>query len=498
MIAGKDISTMSILCRLMLSYQPGGLSEKAAILSALDSPEEAQSLAQAVVGLRKWLRWHRRAGEVGVTRPDATIQVKGLGRLVKKILRDNADLAFRIQLAKSSLQIDTAPTEGSVMTYANHLLAEVEQIAHQDKRRREKDDKAPDLKLKKAEEGMKGDGRPREDKSGGAPCRFFLSDEGCKKGGLCAWVHQLDDRRRCWTCGSLAHFSSNCDRPSAPSGKEVVKDAVGEKPVQGHKGWDGKGKPMTKTMKKEEPVRQEVARVETVAEDGNPAETMKELLEEANRMLRKVQSEDENQKRDRIAAMQAQLEELKKMKVLRLSRIEHRESKLGLLDSGATHPMRGRFRDEDTSAYEKVKVTLADGGQVEMSMTTTGVMVLDEEEVEPILPMGALTGKLGYTMVWGEGKVRLTHPDKGEVKVKIRNGCPQIAKKTALRLIQEIEEGASVKKMSKGESEEVGWLRDLTEAHPVLRGLPQHVREKLAVEPAETLRGLPGCNRRRR
>ena len=67
-IAGKEINTISILGKLMLSYQPGGLTEKAAILHALDSPEEAQGLTQAVMGLRRWLRWHRRAGDVGVVR----------------------------------------------------------------------------------------------------------------------------------------------------------------------------------------------------------------------------------------------------------------------------------------------------------------------------------------------------------------------------------------------------------------------------------------------
>ena len=118
-IAGKEISTMAVLGRLMTSYQPGGLSEKAAILSALDAPEEAQGMAQAV-------------------RPDATIQVKGLGRLMRKVLKDNTDLAFRIQLAKSTLAIDTTPTEATVMTYANHLPAEVEQVAHQDKKRSER------------------------------------------------------------------------------------------------------------------------------------------------------------------------------------------------------------------------------------------------------------------------------------------------------------------------------------------------------------------------
>ena len=54
---GKDITTISILSKLMLSYQPGGLTEKSAILHALGSPEEAQGLTAAVMGLRRWLRW---------------------------------------------------------------------------------------------------------------------------------------------------------------------------------------------------------------------------------------------------------------------------------------------------------------------------------------------------------------------------------------------------------------------------------------------------------
>ena len=77
-IAAKDVNVLSILGRLMLCYQPGGLSDKSAILTAVDSPEKEQSLSQAVGGLRKWLRWHGRAGEVGVVRPDATLQANGL------------------------------------------------------------------------------------------------------------------------------------------------------------------------------------------------------------------------------------------------------------------------------------------------------------------------------------------------------------------------------------------------------------------------------------
>ena len=42
------------------------------------------------------------------------------------------------------------------------------------------------------------------------------------------------------------------------------------------------------------------------------------------------------------------------------------------------------------------------------------------------------------------------------------------------------------------------WLRQLIKAHPVLRELPEHIRQKLVVTPAEDLSALPGCNRRRR
>ena len=49
--------------------------------------------------------------------------------------------------------MDIAPTEGSVMTLANHLLAEVnEQIAHQDKRRKQDVKSGTDTKMKRLEE----------------------------------------------------------------------------------------------------------------------------------------------------------------------------------------------------------------------------------------------------------------------------------------------------------------------------------------------------------
>ena len=149
-------------------------------------------------------------------------------------------------------------------------------------------------------------------------------------------------------------------------------------------------------------------------------------------MAMKNQEDEEKSKDVKLQARQAQLDELKKMKVLRLSRIAKEEAKYGLLDSGATHAMRGKKKGEKTEAYEKVKVTLADGHQVDMRMAPSGVMVMEEAEgVEPIIPMSALAGQLGYASHWAQGKMKLTHPHRSDIKVTMCNGCPQVPKKVA-------------------------------------------------------------------
>ena len=117
---------------------------------------------------------------------------------------------------------------------------------------------------------------------------------------------------------------------------------------------------------------------------------MKGRLEEANRILKGLSArtgEAESRTKDeRLTAMQGQLDELRKLKVLRLSRIGKEQEAYGLLDSGATNPMRGKRRGEDLSQLEEVQVTLADGSQVGMKITASGVMVVEDEWAESHCP----------------------------------------------------------------------------------------------------------------
>eukprot|EP00434_Breviolum_minutum_P043255 symbB.v1.2.038547.t2/scaffold6043.1/size21519/1 len=127
MIATKTLHPLRITSKLMVIYQPGGLSEKGIILRNLESPQEAPTLAAGLAGLRRWLRWKRRAMEVGVALPDATILVRGLNRITKKILENHKELNFRISLAKTTLMVESIPREETVHQLAEHLVAEIEQ-----------------------------------------------------------------------------------------------------------------------------------------------------------------------------------------------------------------------------------------------------------------------------------------------------------------------------------------------------------------------------------
>ena len=94
-IASKSLSVLGILTRLMVNYQPGGAQEKAAVLVALEMPQEANSVGEAISGLRRWLRWKRRALDINVMLPDPSVMLRGLDRLVGKVLGSQPTLQFR-------------------------------------------------------------------------------------------------------------------------------------------------------------------------------------------------------------------------------------------------------------------------------------------------------------------------------------------------------------------------------------------------------------------
>ena len=342
-IASKAITALGILAKAMLQFQPGGLTERSAILSALESPTESTSVASAILQLRRWIRWKRRALEVGVSLPDSSILMKGLGRLVKRIVTSHPDLNFRLSLVKSSLMVDTIPTLETVTQYSEHLLAELEQMGQQAKKKEAAAESQ--LKVRKFEEASNGKtdekvrpkGTPQEEfEAKRKPCRFFLTDAGCRRGRGC-FGHQLDGDKRCWTCGAKEHMATAC--PTAEDQKPRAAK-LGSKNVE----KDAKSAVSPPEKSEEQP---------DAAESGGD-DSVKKLLDEASRMLKAMSEGDAKEKRQRredpdnkIQGLQRQLDELRKasLRPFRISKLCQTTNK-GLLDSGATHPLRAKRKGE--------------------------------------------------------------------------------------------------------------------------------------------------------
>ena len=484
LISTKRVSALAIICHLMMLYQPGGLAEKELILRQLESPPESQSLSEAVQGLRRWSRWRRRATDLGVQEPDPFLLLKGLNRLTKKPLEQHRDLSFRISLARSTLQVDSTPTSRSVTSFALHLIAEFEQVVYHETQAASKRQPVPVkekvLKAKKLEsEEDKGKTKPvdREGQEGELPkCKFYLTSSGCKKGRDCRFSHdQKDDQRRCYVCGSSEHLVPTCPRRKGDqSQRQQPKSAKAE--VVGDETKDGISAPASSS-------------------DDKPNEpTVKSLLEEATKVLKSMSTStatpkpnpqvSETQRDQLMSNLQRQLDQLRasgstSMKVLKLSRLAT-GSLMGLIDSGATHALRPLHPFEDESTMFPVEVTLADGNKKELLMTKEGTMVTTSTQVEPIVPMGLLTAKLGCEVSWGGDRVMVRHPVRGELEVDCIDGCPMIKRSLALELIEEAENLRRGPNMCQLDfDEEINWIQQLVETHPVLRQLPGHIKTAL-------------------
>ena len=207
--------------------------------------------------------------------------------------------------------------------------------------------------------------------------------------------------------------------------------------------------------------------------------------------------------------MQNQLEKLQNMKVLRLTKLklERGAEEKGLLDSGATHPMRGRRESEDVAGYEKVKVTMANGKwreKVMARMTPSGIMICEDMDVEPIVTMSSLVERLGYTINWTEMTeegMRVTHPCKNKNRGEDHQCCLSASVEeggTTVRMIEELGSEKKIRRLEGKALEERNWLLQLVEAHPALEDLPTTLKQGLVEFPAEDLKKITGCNRRRR
>ena len=128
-ISSRDMSSVNILFRSLILFQPGGLKERSMLLSFLSNPGAADGPAEGVAILRKWHRWINRAQSMGATLPDCSILMTGLDHLAASMLQGCPTIAFRLNLIRTEHRLDHVPQRPTVMIHARSLQAELEQAA---------------------------------------------------------------------------------------------------------------------------------------------------------------------------------------------------------------------------------------------------------------------------------------------------------------------------------------------------------------------------------
>ena len=221
------------------------VSERELGLKNITEPPAGTTIQDTIEVLRRWQRWCTRMSELGGVLPDSALQVRALTKMTKSVLQQHPEVAFRVNLARASLQVDLTPDNEKVRKLHAQLLSELEAMAHRgdkDKERdkgntRESPTTPPVAKVKGVEAPVptppnpKGPRPPRapskpqasvkppgtqEQGAGKPPCTFYSGPNGCKKGSDCTYEHnwaafpQSEKAVRCKNCGGKSHKTSEC------------------------------------------------------------------------------------------------------------------------------------------------------------------------------------------------------------------------------------------------------------------------------------------------
>ena len=243
LVTDRALSSTAILYKLMVRYQPGGAGEKQILLQQLTSMPKLGTVQEVAAALRNWRRHYGRAQEVEAVLPDGVLLVKALDSPLQKIAALDQQAAFRLSQSRMQLQLDERPVHNNLWAFSQCLLAEAETLCLM-ATSTATTPQTP-LKLKQMQSDPKtfstsastGD-KARNSSTSDKPCKYFISDAGCKAGRSCKWLHSWDDvpdrASRCWICGGKDHRKNDCKL--RPAGKKSGDPASGS---GGGRGGDG-------------------------------------------------------------------------------------------------------------------------------------------------------------------------------------------------------------------------------------------------------------------
>ena len=96
LISNRQLHCAGVVFKVLKTYPPGGLSERAMTLAAITQTKVVGSAMQAAESLRLWKRQVIRAGELQATLPDPTLQVRALDTIMEELLAKDSQASFRV------------------------------------------------------------------------------------------------------------------------------------------------------------------------------------------------------------------------------------------------------------------------------------------------------------------------------------------------------------------------------------------------------------------
>ena len=480
-ISLREMTCVQLVFRILKLYQPGGLNEKNTILDNLTQTTAAKSAAEAGEMLRQWRRQLLRARELGLHVPDPLLQVSALSEVMRTVIAKEHQASFRISNFRMTHMVDVAPTQLTAENYLQMLIAEADHLHHGTMTKASPTSGNPKINVvnaagdkgggKKGSPGKKGNGNNAEGNGSGVgagACKHWGSHYGCLKGDRCTYAHEWnslnDKEKRCWKCSSLEHIARDC------TAGEKVMTSPGDKSSKGSPKGKGKTKDGKNDKGKGKDRDKPVGGVDQSSKDSQPQVAQIQQQPQVAQIQQQPQVA-QTQQQPQVAQVQQQVqpsvmgEVASLLKTMRTTSTTPRvlavvtDNNQGvLLDSGATHILRGPYDETEWMQAIPTEVQTATG-KTQLRMSKMSRSLLTKDDLQPIVPLGMLT-QHGCKMRWHRDGCALTHAKLGEVKVTVRDNCPYVTNDVGLKLIRELETAETNKRLMLRSLEVTGWKQE--------------------------------------
>ena len=329
-------------------------------------------------------------------------------------------------MVRQQLNVDQSPELGSILSFSEHLQAEAEELVLSAISKGTSAVRAAAMgvvsDVPPPPPGIsQSDSNPKPPPKKGA-CRYWMGERGCSRGDTCKFFHApLDPQNnRCFNCSAVGHTRVECPLKAEGKGwkpdpkKKVAKSSKSQGKGNPNKGNGGE-KPVDEKGDQKGQNNSESQGSGGDQQTSTTKEDVSGLLNEATSLLKSLKPQT---------------------KTMQLKRVGQPDGQTGLLDGGATHPLR-RGSPQELANSEVVLVELAHGS-VELKQHPITGTILTGHTVEPIVPLRGLID-LGFVIKWGPQGCEIKHPSRGTINCWLRNGCLVVSENHALGLIQDIE-----------------------------------------------------------